>query len=66
MGKYLKDIKVFYGKEIDDLWVVYPWEAVDLDDHNSQTKQFIVCYFVMYLQPLESWNNIVHSRIVKK
>ena len=25
--------RYFAGKEIDDLWIKYPWDAIDIDDH---------------------------------
>ncbi len=24
------------GQHLDDIWVVYPWDAVDIDDHSSR------------------------------
>lgn len=35
-GSYPGEIKrIFFGEEIDDLWVVYPWDAEDIDAHDA-------------------------------
>ncbi|KAL0481712.1 xanthine phosphoribosyltransferase [Acrasis kona] len=26
------------GAEVDDVWLVYPWEALDIDEHNSKAQ----------------------------
>ncbi len=26
--------RYFAGEEIDDLWIKYPWDAIDIDDHS--------------------------------
>lgn len=33
-GSYPPEVKkIFFGEEMEDLWVVYPWDAVDIDAH---------------------------------
>jgi len=28
-----KIVNIYYGNEIEDLWICYPWEAKDIDEH---------------------------------
>ncbi|WP_455382146.1 phosphoribosyltransferase [Salinispira pacifica] len=36
-GAYPPEVtKIFVGQEIDDQWVVYPWDAVDIFDHERR------------------------------
>lgn len=28
-------VKVYQAEELDDLWIKYPWDAVDIDAHNQ-------------------------------
>ncbi len=35
-GSYPSEVqRIFFGEEIDDLWVVYPWDAEDIDAHDA-------------------------------
>ena len=35
-GEYPAEVtRVFFGEEIEDLWVVYPWDAEDIDQHDA-------------------------------
>ena len=34
-GEYPAEVKrIFFGEELEDLWVVYPWDAEDIDAHD--------------------------------
>lgn len=36
-GVFPKEISRYYcGEEFDDRWIVYPWDAEDIEDHDSQ------------------------------
>ncbi len=36
-GTYPEEIKqIFFGEEIEDHWVVYPWDAEDIDAHDRE------------------------------
>ena len=35
----LEKCKYIAGEEIDDVWVVFPWEAEDIDEHNKNASQ---------------------------
>lgn len=34
-GKLPENIPYFSGLDIDDLWINYPWDALDIDKHNQ-------------------------------
>lgn len=34
LGHIPADVPYYAGQEIDDLWLDYPWEAVDIDEHD--------------------------------
>lgn len=34
-GKLPENITYFSGLEIDDWWINYPWDALDIDEHNQ-------------------------------
>ncbi|KAI0821569.1 hypothetical protein BC629DRAFT_1579076 [Irpex lacteus] len=34
LGKLPEDLPYFAGEEIDDLWLDYPWEARDIEEHD--------------------------------
>lgn len=36
-GKLPENIAYFSGLEIDDWWINYPWDALDIDEHNQNT-----------------------------
>ncbi|HUZ18196.1 MAG TPA: phosphoribosyltransferase [Spirochaetia bacterium] len=31
--------KIFIGQEIEDRWVVYPWDAIDIDAHEELARE---------------------------
>jgi len=31
--------KVYIGRQIEDYWLRYPWEACDIDEHNRKAKE---------------------------
>jgi len=37
-GTIPSDVKYFACQELDDLWVVYPWDAVDIDEHDMKCQ----------------------------
>lgn len=39
LGVIPDGVKYFVGEEIDDLWLDYPWEATDIDEHDEAAKQ---------------------------
>lgn len=42
-GKFSGEIPYFVGEDIPDLWVVFPWEAEDIEEHDIlASKQFMV------------------------
>ena len=39
-GSYPEDVKkIFFGEEIDDHWVVYPWDAEDIETHERKARE---------------------------
>eukprot|EP01127_Copromyxa_protea_P019358 TRINITY_DN624_c0_g1_i3.p1 TRINITY_DN624_c0_g1~~TRINITY_DN624_c0_g1_i3.p1 ORF type:complete len:173 (+),score=46.58 TRINITY_DN624_c0_g1_i3:299-817(+) len=34
-----EDVKYFSGEDIEDLWIVYPWEALDIDEHTKKSTK---------------------------
>ncbi|MBN2509270.1 MAG: phosphoribosyltransferase [Spirochaetales bacterium] len=39
-GSYPPQIsRIFFGEDIDDNWVVYPWDAEDIEDHELRAQQ---------------------------
>jgi hypothetical protein len=35
-----KAIKRYYiGQNIDPLWIKYPWDAIDIDEHTKKEKR---------------------------
>ena len=39
-GQYPEQIKkVFFGQELEDQWVVYPWDAEDIDEHQRLASE---------------------------
>eukprot|EP01080_Neovahlkampfia_damariscottae_P003300 gene3300-5741_t len=38
-AKELGKCEYIAGEEIDDLWVVFPWDALDIDEHNKKAEQ---------------------------
>ena len=38
-AEFPPEIKTIYqGEQIDDVWIKYPWEAVDIDKHNNNLE----------------------------
>ena len=31
-------VRYFAGAELDDSWIIYPWDALDIDDHNAHAR----------------------------
>jgi len=39
-GSYPPEItKIFFGEELEDQWVVYPWDAEDIDAHEQAARK---------------------------
>jgi hypoxanthine phosphoribosyltransferase len=34
-------VRYFAGEEIADLWIKYPWDAIDIDDHEACEQQML-------------------------
>lgn len=35
-GAYPQEVRrVFFGEELEDKWIVYPWDAPDIDEHDA-------------------------------
>lgn len=34
--------RYFVGEEIDDMWIKYPWDAIDIDEHHKSAKEILV------------------------
>lgn len=44
-AQFPEDItRYFAGKEIDDLWIKYPWDALDIDDHSHNEHLMLTEY----------------------
>ena len=40
LGRYPQEVtKIFFGEEIEDLWVVYPWDAQDISSHEALARE---------------------------
>lgn len=37
-GKISDNVKYFAGEDIPDAWVVYPWDAIDIEEHDRLSK----------------------------
>jgi hypoxanthine phosphoribosyltransferase len=38
-AEYPKEIqKIFFGQELEDRWVAYPWDALDILDHEERAR----------------------------
>ena len=35
-----KNIAYFSGLGVEDLWINYPWDAVDIDEHNREASMY--------------------------
>jgi hypothetical protein len=31
--------RYFAGEEIPDIWIGYPWDAADIDEHNRKERE---------------------------
>lgn len=39
-GAYPEDVtRVFFGQELEDQWIAYPWDAQDIDVHEEAARQ---------------------------
>jgi hypoxanthine phosphoribosyltransferase len=41
-GNFTSDVKYFAGENIEDVWIVYPWDAKDIDEHERLSKVYKV------------------------
>ncbi|KIJ65702.1 hypothetical protein HYDPIDRAFT_110849 [Hydnomerulius pinastri MD-312] len=39
LGELPPDVPYFAGAEVDDVWLDYPWEAVDIEEHDRLAAQ---------------------------
>ncbi|HUX50347.1 MAG TPA: phosphoribosyltransferase [Spirochaetia bacterium] len=38
-GAYPESVtRIYFGREIEDRWIVYPWDAVDIDAHEALAR----------------------------
>ena len=39
-GVLPKKVAYFSGLGVEDLWINYPWDAVDIDEHNREASMY--------------------------
>lgn len=40
-AEFPKGIQYFRGEDLEDHWVIYPWDAEDIEEHTMHTREFI-------------------------
>lgn len=39
VGRLPENIPYFYGLSVEDIWINYPWDAIDIAEHNQYAAQ---------------------------